>query len=75
MHDLKLFTSNDNQLQSLVNVVKTFSDKMTFRMSKCNKITIVRGKIALLQNDINLKSGEELKSLDNEQQYRYLGFN
>ena len=26
MEDLKLFASNDNQLQSLINIVKTFSD-------------------------------------------------
>ena len=44
-------------------------------MSKCNKITIIRGKIAPLQNDITLNSGEKLKSLENEQQYQYLGFN
>ena len=48
MDDLKLFASNDNQLQSLINVVKTFSDdiKMSFGMNKCNKITITRGKVA-----------------------------
>ena len=77
MDDLKLFASNNNQLQSLINVVKTFSDdiKMSFGMNKCNKITITRGKVAPVQNNITLNSGEILKSLENEHQYCYLGFN
>ena len=74
---LKLFSSKDNQLQSLINIVKTFSDniKMSFGMNKCNKITIIQGKVSNLQNDITLNCGENLKSLENGQQYRYLGFN
>ena len=77
MDDLKLFASNDNQLQSLINIDKTFSDdiKKSFGMNKCNKITIIRGKVSNLQNDITLNCGENLKSLENGQQYRYLGFN
>ena len=77
MDDLKLFASNDNQLRSLINVTKTFSDdiKMCFGMNKCNKITIVRGKVVHHQTDITLNTGEVLTSLENEQQYRYLGFN
>ena len=48
---------------------------MSFGMNKCNKITIIRGKVSNLQNDITLNCGENLKSLENGQQYRYLGFN
>ena len=48
---------------------------MSFGMNKCNKITIIQGKVSNLQNDITLNCGENLKSLENGQQYRYLGFN
>ena len=77
MDDLKLFASNDNQLRSLINVTKTFSDdiRMSFCMNKCNKITIVRGKVVHHQTDITLNTGEVLTSLEKEQQYRYLSFN
>ena len=70
MDDLKLFASNDNQLQSLINIIKTFSDdiKMSFGMNKCNKITIICGKVADNQHDITLNSGKDLKSLENGQQ-------
>lgn len=48
---------------------------MSFEMNKCIKITIIRGKVSSLQNAITLNCGENLKSLENGKQYRYLGFN
>jgi len=76
MDDLKIYASNDKQLESMLNIVKTFSDdiKMTFGFDKCYKLTIIRGKIIGPQNII-LNTGEELKSLEHDQQYRYLGVN
>ena len=76
MDDLKLYASNDDQLTRMINIVKIFSDdiKMKFGIDKCNKLTIVRGKIRPSE-DITLNTGEQLKSLEPNQQYRYLGFN
>ena len=76
MDDLKLYSSNDNQLRRMVNIVKTFSDdiRTKFGIDKCNKLTIVRGKI-VPSDDIVLNINEYLKSIEVNQQYRYLGFN
>ena len=62
--DLKLYASNDNQLDSLISITKTFSDDigMKFRVEKCNKITIIRGKISKTDN-IELGENEIIKEL------------
>ena len=59
MDDLKLYASNDDQLTRMINIVKIFSDdiKMKFGIDKCNKLTIVRGKIRPSE-DITLNTGE-----------------
>ena len=46
MDDLKLYASNDNQLTTLINITKLFSDdiNMSFGFGKCNKITIKNNK-------------------------------
>ena len=75
MDDLKLFAANDNQLASMIRIVNKFSDDigMSFGNGKCKKLTIQRGKIVRMEN-IQLDNGEELKSLELNQQYKYLGF-
>ena len=74
MDDLKLYAANDAQLESLLSIVKIFSDdiKMSFGLDKCNKITIKRGK-PTMQPDILLYDGEVIKELDNTEIYKYLG--
>ena len=46
MEDLKLYASNDNELESLVNEVKIYSDNigMEFGLSKCAILSVVKGK-------------------------------
>ena len=75
MDDIKLYAANDRQLESLGNIVKTFSDdiQMNFGINKCNKITIVKGKVKTTTN-IVLENGEEIKSLNNQEFYKYSGF-
>ena len=75
MDDLKLYAANDQQLTSLIKVVKIFSDDigMEFGIDKCNKMTIIRGKVKP-SNGIKVND-EEIKALNNEQYYKYLGFN
>ena len=75
MGNLKLFAANDNQLASMIRIVNKFSDDigMSFGIDKCKKVTIQRGKIDHMEN-IQLDNGEELKSLEINQQYKYLGF-
>ena len=76
MDDLKLYATNDNQLANMIDIVQSFSNdiKMDFGIDKCNKLTIKRGKVVPSEN-IDLDNGEQLKSLETNQNYRYLGFN
>ena len=46
---------------------------MSVGIDKCEKLTIQRGKIVQMEN-IQLDNGEELKSLELNQQYKYFGF-
>ncbi|XP_066930545.1 uncharacterized protein [Clytia hemisphaerica] len=75
MDDLKLYAPNDKLLNNLIDIVKRFSDdiKMTFGIDKCNKLTIIRGKVKKSDNT-RLDNGDEIKSLNNQEYYKYLGF-
>ena len=46
---------------------------MNFSIKKCNKITIIKGKVKTTTN-IVLENGEEIMSLNNQEFYKYLGF-
>ena len=46
---------------------------MSFGIDKCKRLTIQRGKIVQMEN-IQLDNGEELKSVELNQQYISLGF-
>ena len=73
MDDLKLYASNDNQLETLINITKIFSDDicMSFGLDKCNKITIKKGKLTNT-GDIEINE-ESIKELNNSESYVYLG--
>ena len=75
MDDLKLSTANDNQLASIIKIINKFSDdiEMSFGIDKCKMLNIQREKFFQMEN-IQLNNGEELKSLELNQQYKYLGF-
>ena len=45
---------------------------MSFGLEKCAKISIVRGKVKNKDN-ITLSSGEEIRELNNQKFYKYLG--
>ena len=47
MDDLKLFAKNEDQIDSLVNTVKIFSEdiKMEFGLPKCGVLIMKRGKV------------------------------
>ena len=74
MDDLKLFANNDARLESLITVVKQFSDdiEMKFGLDKCSKLTIKKGKIITSEN-IQLNTNETIATLDNSNTYKYLG--
>ena len=74
MDDLRLYSSNDNQLRALLETTQILSNDigMSFRLEKCAKISIVRGKVKNRDNII-LSSGEEIRELNNQKFYKYLG--
>lgn len=76
MDDLKLYASNDDELEGLLKTVKAFSDDigMEFGLSKCAKATFKRGKLVRTKN-IVLDDDSVIKELDQEGTYKYLGVN
>ena len=75
MDNLELFAANDNHLVSMINIANKFSNDIGigFRIDKCKKLTIQRGKI-LQMKDTQLDNGAELKPLELNQQYKHSGF-
>ena len=69
--DLKIYAANDSNLASLIYIVKTFSDdiRMSFGLNKCNKMTIIKGKVTQRDN-IVLNDGEALQSVDSGAYYK-----
>ena len=74
MDDLKLIAKSDEELQKLIQTVKTFSDDihMEFRLEKYAKFAFKRGKLVHWKNlviDIN----REIQELEQEKTYSTLG--
>ena len=74
VYNLKLFASNEKQLNSLLETVATFSREIgiSFGLDKCAKLTITKGNKSSKEN-IQLSTGDEIKELENEKTYKYLG--
>lgn len=76
MDDLKLFAKNENDLNGLIGMVKTFSDDimMKFGFNKCARVTLKRGKLTSECTDASKNDSENsFKQLKNEDHYVYLG--
>ena len=73
MDDLKLYASNKNQLESLVNTVRIYSRdiKMEFGLSKCAILELYRGKHVRTE-EIDLGEDGTIKEAD-PTGYKYLG--
>ena len=73
MGDLKLFGKNDDQIDSLVQTVFTFSEDigMEFGLKKCGVVILKKGKPVKFDG-IHLPNQEIMKELD-ENGYTYLG--
>ena len=74
MDDLKLYASNDNELEGLIKTVKVFSDNigMQFRLENCAKASFKRGKL-VKTNNIIIENQTIIKELEQEKSYKYLG--
>ncbi|KAL1454659.1 hypothetical protein WDU94_010873, partial [Cyamophila willieti] len=72
--DLKLFASNKEDLNHNLQLTKTFSDdiNMTFGLDKCKTCCIIKGKVQE-EEGYALDEGENIESLEEEENYKYLG--
>ena len=74
MDDLKLYAKTERESESLLHTVRIFSEdiSMTFGIEKCAKISVKRGKV-VRREGIKLPDGKEIKCLQGEENYKYLG--
>ena len=70
MNDLKLYTKNENELDSLVQTVKIFSEDigMQFGIQKCAMIEMKRGRMVSSEG-IDLPNRETMKSAEDKYCY------
>ena len=73
MDDLKLYGKNEKDINTLLEIVKQFSDDigMEFGFEKCGVLVIKKGKKEKI-SDIVLPNGEAIREVD-EHGYKYLG--
>ena len=73
MDDLKLFAKDKDQIDSLVNTVRVFSEdiKMEFGLSKCGVLMMKRGKV-VESDGLCMPDGEMMRNIE-ESGYKYLG--
>ena len=74
LYDLKLYSKNEKELDSLIQTVRVFSQdiRMEFGIDKCATIVLKRGKL-VKSDGIKLPDGKEMKSLNEGDGYKYLG--
>ena len=75
MDDLKLYGANKDQLDSLVQVVRVFSQaediRMSFELDKCAILEMRRGR-QVGSSGIDLPDNQHIKEVE-EDGYKYLG--
>lgn len=75
MDDLKLYGSNEKEINSLVHTVRVFSSDIgiDFGIEKCAVVVMKRGKLDKSEG-IRLSDGRIIRSIgDDVEGYRYLG--
>lgn len=70
-----MFGKTKQEMESLMNTVRVFSDDigMQFGIDKCAITVLKRGKLESRNNDIIFDNQETIKSLDENNRYKYLG--
>ena len=65
MDDLKPFAKNEDQIDSLVNTLRIFSEdiKVEFRLPKCGALIMERGK-AVKSEGISIHDGKMMKNIE-----------
>ncbi|KAI5731018.1 hypothetical protein M8J77_003330 [Diaphorina citri] len=75
MDDVKLYANNERRLNTLIEIVKTFSDDigMKFGLDKCAKVIIDKGKVRQRDNILEEESTLSIRELESGESYKYLG--
>ena len=74
MDDLKVYGKNEKEVDTLVNTVRLVSEDigMQFGISKCAMLILKRGK-KFRSEGIKLPDGQMIKSVEDDEAYKYLG--
>ena len=74
MDDLKLYGKSQNDIASLINTVRIYSNDigMEFGLDKCATITMKRGKLSE-GVEVELPEGGEIHQIEDNEEYKYLG--
>ena len=73
MDEVKLYTSNENSIESLTQIVRVFSNNigMKFEAAKCAVLTMKKGKMAN-SDEIALPNKTTMQGLKHGDSYKYL---
>ena len=73
MDDLKVYGKDEKELETLLNIVKGYSDdiKMSFGLEKCGML-VMKGGLKVKSEGIKLPGEQHIKEID-ERGYKYLG--
>ena len=74
MDDIKNFSKNEKELETMVQTIRIYSQDigMEFRIEKCAMLVIKKGERKLMDG-IQLPNQDTIKSLDENESYKYLG--
>ena len=76
MNDLKIFASNNGELEGMLKTIKKFSKDigMEFGLNKCAKASFKKRKLSYTSG-MKLNDGTIIRELEQEEGYKYLGVN
>ena len=74
MDDLKLYGKSQNDITSLINTVRIYSNDigMEFGLDKCATISLKRGKLARGE-EVEMPEGDMIHGIEENEEYKYLG--
>ncbi|XP_066901997.1 uncharacterized protein [Halyomorpha halys] len=74
MDDLKLYAKNKQQLQSMSEIVSSYTKdiSMSFGLDKCALLHVNKGRVVSAQN-LLINEDECIRELEAKEQYKYLG--
>ncbi|XP_066902693.1 uncharacterized protein [Halyomorpha halys] len=74
MDDLKLYAKNKQQLQSMSEIVSSYTKdiSMSFGLDKCAVLHVNKGKVVSAQDQL-INEDECVRELEAKEQYKYLG--